>query len=275
MIRRANPSRLQPPPPPTQAESAGRSNSISYGYKVQDAFMVPFGTHQENVKRRCQGTVGLAEATQSKKTPPQSQPPGRGSQSPADQTGCCDFRPASIPSRAGSSQHPSIPSASGQTRRQPRGRAQGPAGGHFASRPPSPASAARTRTVGSASPPDAAAPYLPQHFPAVGAEQVVGRGRRAAASAGGSRRSTGSDIKHANKNSGSSQITGVGTAVLLIYKVAYATFLSYALTHWSNGYAILPDVRSCKEAFSDEKARKPPRRGFAPFNRPEGARRFL
>lgn len=76
MIRRANPSRLQPPPPPTQAESAGRSNSISYGYKVQDAFMVPFGTHQENVKRRCQGTVGLAEATQSKKTPPQSQPPG-------------------------------------------------------------------------------------------------------------------------------------------------------------------------------------------------------
>jgi hypothetical protein len=183
MIRRANPSRLQPPPPPTQAESAGRSNSISYGYKVQDAFMVPFGTHQENVKRRCQGTVGLAEATQSKKTPPQSQPPGRGSQSPADQTGCCDFRPASIPSRAGSSQHPSIPSASGQTRRQPRGRAQGPAGGHFASRPPSPASAARTRTVGSASPPDAAAPYLPQHFPAVGAEQVVGRGRRAAATA--------------------------------------------------------------------------------------------
>lgn len=35
--------------------------------------------------------------------------------------------------------------------------------------------------MGSASLPDAVAPYLPQHFPAVGAEQVVGRGRRAAA----------------------------------------------------------------------------------------------
>lgn len=116
-----------------------------------------------------------------KENSPQSQPRRRGSQAPADQTGCSDFRPASIPSRAGPSQHPSIPSASGQTGRQPRAGRGDPAGGPFASRPP--LSSGRTPTLGSASPPDAGAPYLPQHFPAVGAEQVVGRGRRAAATA--------------------------------------------------------------------------------------------
>lgn len=127
------------------------------------------------------GHCGPGRSDPVKENSPQSQPPRRGSQAPADQTGCCDFRPASIPSRAGSSQHPSIPSASGQTRLQPRGRARGPRGRTL--RISSPASAARTPTVGSASLPDADAPYLPQHFPAVGAEQVVGRGRRAAATA--------------------------------------------------------------------------------------------
>lgn len=182
MIRRAKPSRLHPPPPPIQAESAGRSNSVSLGHKVKDAFMVPFGTNQENVKRRCQGTIGLAEATQSKKTPPRVSHRGEAAGLLQTKTGCRDFRPASIPSRAGSSQHPSIPSASGQTRLQSQRRGAGtPRGGTL--RVSSPASAARTPTVGSAPLPDAAAPYLPQHFPAVGAEQVVGRGRRAAATA--------------------------------------------------------------------------------------------
>lgn len=180
MIRRVNPSCLQPPPPPTQAESAGRSNSVSYGHKVQDAFMVPFGT-QENVKRRCQGTVGLAEATQSKKTPPRVN--HRGEAASLLQTKLVAVISGQPPSPA-EPVPPSIPASL-----QPRGRPGGspgagrgdPAGEPFASRPP--ASAARTPTVGSASLPDAAAPYLPQHFPAVGAEQVVGRGRRAAATA--------------------------------------------------------------------------------------------
>ena len=38
-----------------------------------------------------------------------------------------------------------------------------------------------------------------------------------------------------------------------VKKVAYATFLNFALTHWSNGEAVLPAVRSCKEAFRPEK----------------------
>lgn len=96
-----------------------------------------------------------------------------GGEAPADQTGCSDFRPASIPSRAGPSQHPFSLGA---------GRARGPRGGTLRVSPPW--SSGRTPAPGSAPPPpDAAAPYLPQHFPAVGAEQVVGRGRRAAATA--------------------------------------------------------------------------------------------
>lgn len=120
-IKRAKPSRLQPPPPPIQTESAGRSNSVSHGHKVKDAFTVPFGTNQENVKRRCQGTIGLAEATQSKKAPPRVSHRGEAARLLQTKSGCCDFSPASIPSRAGSSQHPSIPSASGQPRRQSQG----------------------------------------------------------------------------------------------------------------------------------------------------------
>lgn len=136
MIRRANPSRLQPPPPPTQAESAGRSNSISHGHKVQDAFMVPFGTHQENVKRRCQGTVGLAEATQSKKTAPRVS--HRGEAARLLQTKLAAVISGQPPSPA-EPVPPSIPASL-----QPRGRPGcspgaergDPAGGPFASRPP-------------------------------------------------------------------------------------------------------------------------------------------
>lgn len=155
MIRRAKPSRLQPPPPPIQAESAGRSNSVSLGHEVKDAFMVPFGTSQENVKRPCQGTIGLAEATQSKKTPPRVSHRGEAARLLQTKTGCRDFRPASIPSRAGSSQHPSILSASGQTGRQSQGPGAGTprgGGGPFASRPrqappgPRPWGAPRCRT---------------------------------------------------------------------------------------------------------------------------------
>ncbi len=38
----------------------------------------------------------------------------------------------------------------------------------------------------------------------------------------------------------------------------FATLSSFALTHWSNGFTVLPAVRSCNEAFSGEKARKSP-----------------
>ena len=61
-----------------------------------------------------------------------------------------------------------------------------------------------------------------------------------------------------NKKSGRSRLQRVK-------KVAYATFLNFALTHWSNGKAVLPAVQTCKEAISDEIARKSPHRGFAPF----------
>ncbi len=43
-----------------------------------------------------------------------------------------------------------------------------------------------------------------------------------------------------------------------VKKVAYATFLNIALTHWSNGYAILPAVRLCKEAIPNGIVRKSP-----------------
>lgn len=90
----------------------------------------------------------------SKRKYPHRQPRRRGSQAPADQTGCSDFRPASIPSRVGPSQHPSIPSASGQA-----GHGD-PAGGPFGLAPlelqpdpgpgERPTAAGRGRTVPSA-----------------------------------------------------------------------------------------------------------------------------
>lgn len=123
MLRRATPRLLQPPPPPTPAEGTGRSNSVSQGHKVPDADTGPFGTHQENTKSGCRGTVGLAAASQSKKYP-QRQPRRRGSCRP--QAAVISGQPPSLAEPV----PPSIPSASGQA-----GRGD-PAGGPFASRPP-------------------------------------------------------------------------------------------------------------------------------------------
>ncbi len=43
-----------------------------------------------------------------------------------------------------------------------------------------------------------------------------------------------------------------------VKKVANATFLNFVRPHWSNGKAVLPTVRSCKEAISYKIARKSP-----------------
>lgn len=95
--------------------------------------MVPFGTHQENVKRRCQGTVGLAEATQSKKTAPRVSHRGEAARLP--QTKLVAVISGQPPSPA-EPVPPSIPASL-----QPRGRPGGspgarrgdPAGEPFAS----------------------------------------------------------------------------------------------------------------------------------------------